>query len=125
MSLSAKRFQTRDSRLAKLAIEDSPERVAFHSRRLGLNLSLQQLGLSGSTINDLIEIYGVSTARTVSRVGHQYMITYGIEPDVPNLAEVVHRFGEKYAMREVVLRGNEPYYMLTSPKRTLDGMTLH
>ena len=125
MSLGAERFQTRASRLAQLVVDDSPKDISGHSRKLGVNLSLPELGLSGSAINDLIEIYGVGIARSVGRVGQQYMHAYGKAPDVPNLAEVIHRFGENYALREVVFRGAEPYDVLAHPKITQDGMTLH
>jgi hypothetical protein len=125
MSLNAERFQTRGSRLAQLAVADSSEDMSFHSRKLGLNLSLPELGLSGLAINDLVDIYGTDTARAVARVGQQYMDFYRMAPDVPNLAEVIHRLGETYAMREVILKGIEPYDVLTSSKRIQDGMILH
>ncbi len=125
MSLSAERFQTRGSILAKLVSGGSSDDGDFHSRKLGINLSLQQLGVSSSTINDLIEIYGIGTARAVGRVGQRYMTARGLEPDIPNLAEVIHRFGENYAMREVAINGTEPYDVLNNQKRTRDGMILH
>ena len=125
MSLSADRFQTRGSRLAQLADWDLSNERVLHSRKLGLNVSLQELGLSSTTVNDLIEFYGVNVARSVSRVGHQYLNLYNSEIDVPNLAEVISRFGENYATREIVNKGDEPYDVLVSPKRALDGMILH
>ena len=53
MSLNAARFQTRSSRLAALANGDLPKGSNLHSRTLGLNVSLQELGLSNSAINDI------------------------------------------------------------------------
>ena len=117
MSLSAVRFQTRHVALDRLAIKDLSEGGSLHSRKVGLNTSLQELGLSHSTINDLIDWYGVNVARSLSRVGHEFKNFYDVEPNIPNLAELIFRFGENYTRRDVVDKGNDPYEVLVSPKK--------
>lgn len=112
MSLSADRFQTRGSLLARLANEEFPDPKILHSRTLGLNISLVEFGLSASAINDLVDIYGVTVARAVSRLGHEFVALYNQSPDIPNLAEVVLRHGEIYAKREVIDKGKQPYDVL-------------